>query len=162
MCAKGHLKPSIRIWPMLSLLHICLHISKYLQLPQFMLKDFRTKIRCGFKLDLNKFSKFSKITIRSHMIYKWDCKHDPTLRVDVTSWRLSTVHLAKWIPWWFLKPAMCKYPTIVNNSEIYILLPKPCPWMWHLMCGNRVRNGSDRKPKTGKTRSLKLVLLKIL
>ena len=40
------------------------------------------------------------------------------------------------------------------------LLPKPCPWMWHLMCGNRVRNGSDRKPQTGKTHSLKLALFK--
>ena len=70
------------------------------------------------------------------------------------------IHLAKLIPMRFLKPAVCKYPTTVNNSEIYILLPKPCPWMWHLMCGNRVRDGSDRKPKTGKTRSLKLALFK--
>ena len=69
-------------------------------------------------------------------------------------------HLAQLIPRRFLKPAVCKYQTIVNNSEIYILLPKPCPWMWHLMCGNRVRNGSDRKSETGKTRSLKLALLK--
>ena len=37
------------------------------------------------------------------------------------------VHLAKFIPWQFLKQAVCKYPTTVNNSEIYILLPKPCP-----------------------------------
>ena len=29
------------------------------------------------------------------------------------------------------------------------------------MCGNRVRNGSDRKPETGETRSPKLALLKI-
>ena len=28
------------------------------------------------------------------------------------------------------------------------------------MCGNHVRNGSDRKPETGKTRSLKLALFK--
>ena len=68
------------------------------------------------------------------------------------------VHLAKLIPRRFLKPAMCKYPTTMNNSEIYILLPKPCPWMWHLLCGNRERNGSDRKPETGKTRLLKLAL----
>ena len=34
---------------------------------------------------------------------------------------------------------------ISNNCE---LLSKPRPWMWHLMCGNHVRNGSDRKPKT--------------
>ena len=61
----------------------------------------------------------------------------------------------------FWKPAVCKYPTTVNNSEIYILLPKPCPWMWHLMCGNRVRFGSDRMPETGKTHSLKLAHLKI-
>ena len=70
------------------------------------------------------------------------------------------VHLAKLIPQRFLKPAVCKYPTTVNNSEIYIVLSKPCPWMRHLMCGNRVRNGSDRKPQTGKTRSLKLALFK--
>ena len=71
------------------------------------------------------------------------------------------LHLANLIPRRFLKPAVCKYPTTVNSSEIYILLPKPCPWMWHLICGNCVRNGSDRKPKTGKTHSLKLALLKI-
>ena len=65
-----------------------------------------------------------------------------------------------WFLRWFLKPAVFKYRTTVNNSEIYILLPKPCPWMWHLMCGNHVRNGSDRKPETGKTRSLKLALFK--
>ena len=29
------------------------------------------------------------------------------------------------------------------------------------MCGNRVQFGSDRQPETGKTRSLKLALLKI-
>ena len=71
-----------------------------------------------------------------------------------------TVHFAKLIPQQFLKPAVCKYPTTANNSEIYVLLPKPCPWIWHLMCGNRVRNGSNRKPETGKTRSLKLALFK--
>ena len=70
------------------------------------------------------------------------------------------LHLAKLIPRRFLKPAVFKYPTTVNNPEIYILLPKPCPWMWHLMCGNRVRNGSDRKPETGKTCSLKPALFK--
>ena len=70
------------------------------------------------------------------------------------------MHLAKLIPQRFLKPAVCKYPTTVNNSEINILLPKPCPWMGHLICGNRVRNGSDRKPETGKTHSLKLALFK--
>ena len=71
------------------------------------------------------------------------------------------IHFAQKIPRRFLKPAMCKYPTTVNNSEIYILLPKPCPWMWYLMCGNRVRFGSNGKPEIGKTRSLKLALLKI-
>ena len=70
------------------------------------------------------------------------------------------LHLAKLIPQRFLKPTVCRYPTTVNNSEIYILLPKPCSWMWHLMCGNRIRNGSDRKPETGKTCSLKLALFK--
>ena len=70
------------------------------------------------------------------------------------------VHLAQLIPRRFLKPAVCKYPTSVNNSEIYILLPNPCLWMCYLMWGNRVRNGSDRKPETGKTLSLKLALLK--
>ena len=67
----------------------------------------------------------------------------------------------KKIPWQFLKPAVCKYLLTVNNSEINILLPKPCPWMWHLMCRNCVRFGSIRKPETGKTHSLKLALLKI-
>ena len=38
----------------------------------------------------------------------------------------------------FLKPAVCKYPNTVNNSEICILLPKPCPWMWHLMCESKI------------------------
>ena len=70
------------------------------------------------------------------------------------------IHLAKLIPWRFLKPAVYKYPTTVNISEIYIFSPKPCPWMWHLMCRNRVTNGSDRKPETGKTCSLKLALFK--
>ena len=71
------------------------------------------------------------------------------------------IHLAQKVHWQFVKPALCKYPTTVNNSEIYILLPKPCPRMWHLMCGNHVRNGSDRRPETGKICSPKLALLKI-
>ena len=70
-------------------------------------------------------------------------------------------HLAQKVPWRFLKPAVCKYPTTVINSEIYILLPKPCPWMWHLVYGDHVRNGGDRKPETGKICSPKLALLKI-
>ena len=45
---------------------------------------------------------------------------------------------------------MCKCPTSVNNSEKCILLPKPCPLMWHLVHGNRVRNGWYRWPKTCK------------
>ena len=45
------------------------------------------------------------------------------------------VHLAKKVPQRFLKPAVCKYPTNMNYHEICMLLPKPCPWMWHLMCG---------------------------
>ena len=80
-----------------------------------------------------------------------------TSRASNTTW---DIHLAKWIPRRFLKPAVCKYPTTVNNSEIYILLLKLCHWMWHLMCGNRVRNGSERQPETGKTRSPKLALFK--
>ena len=73
----------------------------------------------------------------------------------------GVIHLAKLIPQRFLKPAVCKYPTTVNNSEIYILLPKSSPWMWHLICGNRVRNASDREPETDKTRLPKLALIKI-
>ena len=71
------------------------------------------------------------------------------------------IRLAQEVPRRFLKPAVCKYPTTVNNSEIYILLPKPYPWMWHIMCGNRVRNGSGRKSETDKTCSLNLAILKI-
>ena len=59
-----------------------------------------------------------------------------------------------------LKTSRMQYPATVNNSEMYSLLSKPCPWMWHLMSGNRVRNGSDRKHETGKALSLKLALLK--
>ena len=70
------------------------------------------------------------------------------------------IHLAQLIPQRFLKPAVCKYPTTVNSSEINILLHKHCPWMWHFKWGNRVRNGSDRKPETGKTCTLKLALFK--
>ena len=89
------------------------------------------------------------------------CKHQfyfPSVLWSCFTW--IQIHLAKLIPRRFLKPAVFKYPTTVNNPEIYILLPKPCPWMWHLMCGNCVRNGSDRKPETGKICSLKLALFK--
>ena len=37
------------------------------------------------------------------------------------------IHLAQKVSRRFLKSAVCKYPTTVNNSEIFILLPKPCP-----------------------------------
>ena len=38
---------------------------------------------------------------------------------------LLDTHLAQKVPRWFLKPAVCKYPTTVNKSELHILLPKP-------------------------------------
>ena len=74
---------------------------------------------------------------------------------------LDTIHLARLIPWRFLKPAVCKYSTTVNKSEINILFPKPYSLMWHLVRGNRVRNGHDRRPETRRMRSPKVALLKI-
>ena len=59
------------------------------------------------------------------------------------------------------EPAVCKYPTTVNQSEIYSLLPKPYSLMRHLVRGNRVRNGRDRRPETRRMSSQKLALLKI-
>ena len=56
---------------------------------------------------------------------------------------------------------MWNYPTTVNNSEIYILLPKPCPLMWHLVCGNPVRNGQDNWSKRCQICLSKVALLKI-
>ena len=32
----------------------------------------------------------------------------------------------------FLKLIVCKYPTFVNNSEIIILFPKPCPLLCNM------------------------------
>ena len=72
------------------------------------------------------------------------------------------IHLAKLIPRWLLKPAVCKYPTTVNKSEINILLPKPYSVMWHLVRGNRVRNGRDRRPKHVKCVHQKLHFWKFL
>ena len=66
--------------------------------------------------------------------------------------------LGKIIPRRFLKPAVCKYPAIVNKSQIYTLLPKPYSLMWHIVRGNRVRNGRDRTPETRRMRSPKVAL----
>ena len=112
-----------------------------------------------FKLEfLNKkvLNKMSEFFCKCHkrFFYPYIMEYNSLLTTRIK------LHLAKLIPQRFLKPAVCKYPTTVNNSEIYILLPKPCPWMWHLICGNRARNGSDRKPEIGKTHSLKLALFK--
>ena len=74
---------------------------------------------------------------------------------------VSNVHLAQLIPWRFLKPAVCKYPITVIKSEMYILLPKPYSLMWHLVHGNRVKNGRDRRPETSQMCSPKVTLLKI-
>ena len=71
------------------------------------------------------------------------------------------IHLAKLIPRRFLKPAVCKYLTTVNKSEIYILLPKPYSLMWNLVRGNRVRNGCNRS-KTRRMRSPKVQFWKFL
>ena len=48
---------------------------------------------------------------------------------------LLYIHLAQLIPQQFLKPAVCKYPTTVNKSDIYmyILLPKPYSLMLHIV-----------------------------
>ena len=40
---------------------------------------------------------------------------------------VNNVHLNQLMHRQFLKLSVCKYPTSVNNSEIYILLPKPWP-----------------------------------
>ena len=66
------------------------------------------------------------------------------------------IHLVQKVRQRFLEPAGSKYPTTVNNSKIYILLSRPCSWMWHLKCWNCVRNGSARITETGETRSPKL------
>ena len=71
------------------------------------------------------------------------------------------VHLAQKVPPRFLKPAVCKYPTTVNKSEICILLLKPYSLMWHLVCGNRVRNGRDRRPETRRMSSPTVALFKV-
>ena len=100
-------------------------------------------------------------------VWSWaDKKHSMThalinlVTKSIEHLNMEVSTLGTKIPRRFLKPDICKNPTTVNKSEIYILLPKLCPWMWHLMCGNRVRTVSDRKPETGKTRSLKFGLLK--
>ena len=55
---------------------------------------------------------------------------------EVSSFLLKSqflyIHLAQKLPWRFLKLAMCKFPTTVNDSEIHILLPKPYSLMWTL------------------------------
>ena len=72
---------------------------------------------------------------------------------------ISHVHLAKLIPRRFKKPAVCKYPITVIESERDILLPKPYSLMWYFVCGNRVRNCRDRRPQTRRMRSPKVALL---
>ena len=61
-----------------------------------------------------------------------------------------------------LKPAVCKYPVTVIKSKIYILLPKPYTLMWHLVRGNCVRNGRDRRPKQAECVHQKLHFWKFL
>ena len=61
----------------------------------------------------------------------------------------------------FLKPAVWNYPTTKKNSDILILLSKLCPFIWHLVSGNRVRNGRDSGPKYAKLFCLKLHFSKI-
>ena len=62
----------------------------------------------------------------------------------------------------FLKPAVCKYPTTVNKSEIYILLEKPYGLIWHLVRGNCRGNGRGRRPETRRMRSPKVALLMLM
>ena len=47
--------------------------------------------------------------------------------------------------YYFLKPALLKYPTTVNNSEIHILLSNLCLFMWHLMREICVTHGRNKK-----------------
>ena len=62
----------------------------------------------------------------------------------------------------FLKPAVWNYPTTVNNSEVFILLPKPCPLVWHLVCGNPVKIAETDGPKHAKFVYLKWHFWKFL
>ena len=60
---------------------------------------------------------------------------------------LLIIHLNQKIHCRFLNLTVRKYPTSMNNSEIYVLLPKPCSFMWNHLLGNCLRNGRDRRPK---------------
>ena len=73
----------------------------------------------------------------------------------------AIIHLAKLIPRRFSKPAVGKYPKTVIKSGIYISLSKSYSLMWHLVRGNLVRNGCNRRPQTRRMRSPKVALLKI-
>ena len=99
---------------------------------------------------------FFKNLNRKSSTHRWPLT--PCLSVDVTCvtlpkdhcfqvpWEYINEHLAQKVPRRFLKLAVCEYPTTLNNSEIYILSPKPYSLMWHLVRGNRVRNSRDRRP----------------
>ena len=93
------------------------------------------------------FSLFISLCVTSH--------HIRGVLADVIK---VIIHLAQLIPWLFLKPGVCKYQIIVIKSEIYILLSKPYYLMCHLVCGNRVRNGRERRPQTHRMRSPKVAL----
>ena len=93
--------------------------------------------------------------------------HTLTLRLLtfdlIYSWALHCcIHLAQLIPRWFLKPVVCKYPITVNKSEINILLPKPYSLMWHLVRGNCVRNGRDKRTEHAECVHQKLHFWKFL
>ena len=65
-------------------------------------------------------------------------------RRNVNSCNIRT--LGTKIPRRLFKAAVCKYPTTVNESELYILFSKPYSLIWHLVRGNRVRNGGLSRP----------------
>ena len=102
-----------------------------------------------------------------YFVFKYGTYLDYATKIWFTaSWSWSKfdiiqLHLVQKVPWQIFKTSCVQISKTANNYEIYMLLPKPCPWMWHLMCQSCVRNDSDRKPETGETCSPKLALLKI-
>ena len=106
------------------------------------------------------FSKWDKVFKNiGHNIFFCPTGAYSRITIEAHSLRVFLVSANGWEAG--LKPDVCKYPTTVNKSEIYILLPKPYPLMWHLVRRNRVRNCHDRRPETCR-RSPKVALLKNL
>ena len=66
-------------------------------------------------------------------------KVDDQLQINMKRRRKSTIKLK--VHRRFLNLIMYKYLTSVNNSNIYILLPKPCRFHMKFLLGNCVRSG---------------------